>query len=151
MGGPTVPTRHKAGFLRNPTGGLTVPPARSKVAPHLQRRPFPPMDRQHRRDLKHDKFVDELGTLSSRARQNQRLLLVLTAVLVIGSALVYGFFFYRSNPEQKAQDVLALAIETVGSPLQTAGQQTPGAKFKTEGERTAAAEKQFKDVQEKYA
>jgi len=109
------------------------------------------MDRQHRRDLKHDKFVDELGTLSSRARQNQRLLLVLTAVLVIGSALVYGFFFFRSNREQKAQDVLALAIETVGSPLQTAGQQTPGAKFKTEGERTAAAEKQFKDVQEKYA
>ncbi len=108
------------------------------------------MDRQHRRDLKHDKFVDELGTLSSRARQNQRLLLALTAVLVIGSALVYGFFFFRSNREHKAQDALAVAIQTVDSPLQTPGQQTPGAKFKTEAERTAAAEKQFKDVQAKY-
>ena len=112
------------------------------------------MDRQHRRDLKHDKFVDELGTLSSRARQNQRLLMTLTAVLVIGSVLVYGFFFYRSNREQKAQDALSLAIGTIDSPLQTAGQtppqQAPGAKFKTEAERTAAAEKQFKDVQSKY-
>src|SRR5258707_7369337 len=112
------------------------------------------MDRQHRRDLKHDKFVDELGTLSSRARQNQRLLMTLTAVLVIGSVLVYGFFFYRSNREQKAQDALSLAIGTIDSPLQTAGQtppqQAPGAKFKTEAQRTAAAEKQFKDVQSKY-
>jgi TolA-binding protein len=108
------------------------------------------MDRQHRRDLKHDKFVDELGTLSSRARQNQRLLMTLTAALVIGSVLVYGFFFYRSNREQKAQDALALAIGTIDSPLQTAGQQAPGAKFKTEAERTAASEKQFKEVQAKY-
>ena len=113
------------------------------------------MDRQHRRDLKHDKFVDELGTLSSQARQNQRLLLTLTAALVIGSAIVYGIFFYRSNHEQKAQDALALAIETIDSPLQspgqqTSGQQTPGAKFKTEADRTNAAEKQFKDVQAKY-
>jgi TolA-binding protein len=109
------------------------------------------MDRQHRRDLKHDKFVDELGTLSSRARQNQRLLMTLTAVLVLGSVLVYGFFFYRSNREQKAQDALSLAIGTIDSPLQTAGQQAaPGAKFKTEAERTAAAEKEFKDVQTHY-
>ena len=108
------------------------------------------MDRQHRRDLKHDKFVDELGTLSSQARQNQRLLLTLTGALVIGSAIIYGFFFYRSNHEQKAQDALALAIGTIDSPLQSPGQQAPGAKFKTEAERTNAAESQFKDVQTKY-
>src|SRR5437764_202995 len=29
------------------------------------------MDRQHRRELKHDRFVDELGTLSDKARDNQ--------------------------------------------------------------------------------
>ena len=32
------------------------------------------MDRQHRHDLKHDKFVDEIGVLSEKARANQRLL-----------------------------------------------------------------------------
>lgn len=108
------------------------------------------MDRQHRKDLKHDRFVDELGSLSTRARDNQRLLLTLTAALVVGSALVYGFFFYRSNREHTAGSALGQAIETIDSPLQTAGQQTPGAKFKTEAERATAAEKQFKDVQSKY-
>jgi TolA-binding protein len=112
------------------------------------------MDRQHRRELKHDKFVDELGTLSTRARENQRLLMLLTAALVVLSVIGYGIYFYRSDREQKAQDALAKAIETIDSPLQMAT--TPGtppnpaAKFKTEAERGAAAEKQFKDVQTSY-
>jgi TolA-binding protein len=108
------------------------------------------MDRQHRRELKRDKFVDELGTLSSSARKNQRVLLTLTAVFVVLSAIGYGYFFYRSNHEQKAQDALAKAIETIDSPLQTPGQQVPSAKYKTEAERASAAEKQFKDVQATY-
>ena len=73
------------------------------------------MDRQHRRELKHDKFVDELGTLSSRARDNQRLLLALTAGLVVISIIVYGFFFYRSDRERKAQALLGTSIETIDS------------------------------------
>jgi tetratricopeptide (TPR) repeat protein len=109
------------------------------------------MDRQHRRELKHDKFVDELGTLSSRARDNQRLLLTLTVALVVISAIVYGIFFYRSDRERKAQTALATAIDTNDSPLITPGQEIPGAKFKTDAEKTAAAEKQFKDVQAKYS
>jgi TolA-binding protein len=109
------------------------------------------MDRQHRRELKRDKFVDELGTLSSRARENQRLLLALTAVLVIGSVLVYGYFFYRSDRERKAQTALASAIETIDSPLISPGQQVPSAKYKTEAERSTAAEKQFKDVQSTFS
>jgi TolA-binding protein len=111
------------------------------------------MDRQHRRELKRDKFVDELGTLSTKARENQRLLLLLTAALVILSVIGYGFFFYRSNQEQKAQDALAKAIETIDSPLQPAAgaQPVPNAKYKTEAERSAAAEKQFKDVQSGFS
>ncbi len=109
------------------------------------------MDRQHRRELKHDKFVDELGTLSSRARQNQRLLLTLTAILVVASVIVYGIFFYRSDRERKAQSALATAIETIDSPLITPGQQIPSAKYTTDAERSAAAEKQFKGVQSNYS
>lgn len=109
------------------------------------------MDRQHRRELKRDKFVDELGTLSSKARQNQRVLLNLTIALVAISVIVYGIFFYRSDRERKAQAALGAAIETNDTPLITPGQDIPGAKFKTEAERTAAAEKQFKDVQAKFS
>jgi TolA-binding protein len=107
------------------------------------------MDRQQRRDLKHDKFVDEIGSLSTRARENQRALFTIAGAAVIIAVLAYGIYFYRSNREQKAQVALGAAIETMESPLLPApgAQPVPGAKFKTEADRTAAAEKQFKDVE----
>ena len=111
------------------------------------------MDRQHRRELKHDKFVDELGTLSTRARENQRVLIAITAVAVAAALIAYGIFFYRSNREKHAGVALATAISTNDSPLLAppGGQAQPGAKYKTEKERSAAAEKQFKDVVNKYS
>lgn len=111
------------------------------------------MDRQQRRDLKHDKFVDEIGSLSARARENQRLLFTVAGAAVIIAVLAYGIYFYRSNHEEKAQVALGAAIETMESPLLPApgAQPVPGAKFKTEAERTAAAEKQFKDVETSYS
>jgi TolA-binding protein len=113
------------------------------------------MDRQHRHDLKHDKFVDEIGALSARARDNQRLLLTVAGAVILIALLAYGIYFYRSNREDQGQAALATAIQTIDSPL--VGQQQPNqppdpnAKFKTEQERTAAAEKLFKDVQAKYS
>ena len=113
------------------------------------------MDRQHRHDLKRDKFVDEIGALSSKARDNQRLLLLLGAGLLAVAVIVYGFFFYRSNREDKAQEALAVAIETFDAPVgavppeQQATQTGP--RFKTEAEKTAVAEKQFKELQDKYS
>jgi TolA-binding protein len=113
------------------------------------------MDRQHRHDLKHDKFVDEIGALSERARDNQRLLLTVAGAIVLVGLLVWGIYFYRSNKENQAQAALATAIQTIDSPLvgqtQPGQQPDPNAKFKTEQERTAAAEKQFKDVQAKFS
>jgi tetratricopeptide (TPR) repeat protein len=113
------------------------------------------MDRQHRHDLKHDKFVDEIGALSSKARDNQKLLLAVGGGLLAVAVIVYGYFFYRANREDKAQEALAVAIETFDAPV---GDATPeqqavqtGPRFKTEAEKIAAAEKQFKDLQAKYA
>lgn len=108
------------------------------------------MDRQHRRDLKHDKFVDEVGSLTARARENQRFLVAITAGIVAVVLIGYGIYFYRSNHERQAQDALALAIETIDSPLVQEGVPNPQAKFKTDPERTASAEKMFKDVQSKF-
>lgn len=114
------------------------------------------MDRQHRHDLKHDKFVDEIGVLSGKARDNQRILLFLASGLIALAAIVYGVFFYLGNKEDNAQEALAVAIETFDAPVgdPPAGQPAPpqtGPRFKTEAEKTAAAEKQFKDVQSKYS
>jgi len=111
------------------------------------------MRREHRRELKRDRFVDEIGTLSGRARENQRFLLGVTIAVVALIAIGYGAYFYRSNREQKAQTALSAAMETIDSPLLPApgGQPTPGAKYKTEAERNAAADKQFKDLKAKYS
>ncbi len=109
------------------------------------------MDRQHRRELKHDKFVDEIGVLSTRAKENQRILYALGAVAVAVALLAYGFFFYRSNRERKAQDFLASAMEAMESPLVVPNQPNPQARFKTDVERTTAAEKQFKELKTKYS
>jgi len=110
------------------------------------------MDREHRRELKHDKFVDEIGALSQRAKANQRLLAMIGGAAVLIALLVYGFFFYRGNRETKAQDALANAIETADASI---GEQQPqgatGPHFKTEAERETAAERQFKDVQAKFS
>jgi TolA-binding protein len=113
------------------------------------------MDRQHRHDLKHDKFVDEIGVLSGKARDNQRLLLLLAGGLIALAAIVYGIFFYLAEREENAQEMLAVAITTFDAPVgdvppdQQATQTGP--RFKTEPEKTAAAEKQFKEVQAKYS
>ena len=113
------------------------------------------MDRQHRHDLKHDKFVDEIGVLSSKARDNQRLLLLIAGSLIAIAAIVYGIFFWRANRESDAQMALATAIETFDAPVgdvppeQQATQTGP--RFKTEPEKVAASEKLFKDVRANYS
>lgn len=110
------------------------------------------MDREHRHELKHDKFVDEIGALSVRAKANQRLLLILAGAVVAVAALVYGFFFWRGNRESQAQQALAAAIETNEATVsETKPATVTGPWFKTEAERTAAAEKMFADVQKQHS
>jgi tetratricopeptide (TPR) repeat protein len=109
------------------------------------------MDRQHRRDLKRDKFVDEVGSWTTRAKENQRLLIGITAVVVVLAVIGYGIYFYGSNREQKAQDALGTAITAIDSPLVQPGSPNPDAKYTTEAQRTAAAETMFRDVQKNYS
>lgn len=110
------------------------------------------MDRQHRHDLKHDKFVDEIGALSVRARDNQRLLLTIGGAVVAIAVIAFGIYFYRANREDQAQQALATAIETAEATIgETKPEGSTGPHFKTDAERTAAAEKAFKDIRARYS
>jgi TolA-binding protein len=109
------------------------------------------MDRQTRRDLKHDKFVDEVGALGEMVRSNARNLALAGAGALVLMAIIGGYFYYRSNREQSAQTRLGEAIATMDSPLKVDNQQIPNARFKTDAERSAAAEQQFKAVNHDYA
>lgn len=109
------------------------------------------MDRQQRHDLKHDRFVDEIGALSVRARANQRLLLAIAGAVLGIAVIAFGIYFYRANREKQAQQSLAAAIETAEASVgETQPQGATGPHFKTEAERTAAAERLFKDLQAKH-
>lgn len=109
------------------------------------------MDRQHRKELKRDKFVDEVGSLTTRAKENQRLLVTITAAVVVLAVIGYAIYFYGSNREQKAQAALGTAITAIDSPLIQPGTPNPDAKYKTEQERTSAAEAMFHGVQKDYS
>jgi len=110
------------------------------------------MDREHRRELKHDKFVDEIGALSVRARDNQRLLYMILGAVIAIALLGYGIYFYRSNRESQAQQALASAIDTADATIsETKPQNVTGQWFKTEAERNTASEKLFRDVQQNYS
>jgi TolA-binding protein len=108
------------------------------------------MDRQHRRELKHDKFVDEVGHLTDSARANQRMLYSIGAAAIAIAIAVYGFYFYRGSQETKAQAALAKAIETIESPLIVEASPNKDARFKTDVEKNAVAEKEFKAIQSSY-
>ncbi|MEO8381042.1 MAG: tetratricopeptide repeat protein [Acidobacteriota bacterium] len=109
------------------------------------------MDREHRHDLKHDKFVDEIGALSQRARANQRQLLGIAGGVIAIAIIAFGIYFYRGNREKTAQQALAVAIETSAATIaDKPPANSTGPFFKTEPERTAAADRLFKDVQAKY-
>lgn len=110
------------------------------------------MDRQHRHDLKHDKFVDEIGALSVRARANQRLLLTIAGAVVAIAVIGFGIYFYRANREENAQQALAAAIEVNEASIgDTKPEGSTGPHFKTEAERNTAAEKAFNDVRANYS
>ena len=109
------------------------------------------MHRDHRRELKRDKFVDEMGSLTSRARENQRFLVAVTIGVVALALIGYGIYFYRSTRERKAQDALADAIQTIDSPLVDPAAPNPDAKFRTEQERDTRAAAMFQDIEKKYS
>jgi outer membrane protein assembly factor BamD (BamD/ComL family) len=111
------------------------------------------MDRKHRHELKHDRFVDEIGALSGRARENQRLLIAIAAGVVGLAVLIYGIYFYRSNREVKAQQALSVAIETYDADVVAEPQEqtaVSGLTFKTDQERIAAAEPKFNEVRTRF-
>lgn len=109
------------------------------------------MDRQHRKELKHDKFVEEVGTWTTSVRENQRRLIGISVAVVLIAAIAYGVYYYRANRENQAQGALGAAIDTIDSPLIQPANPNPDAKFKTSEERDARAETMFLDVQKKFA
>lgn len=104
-----------------------------------------------RHKIKHDKFVDEVGSAYSYAKQHARPVMWglagLLALIVGGTALVV----FQRGQGQKAQKRLAEAIVILQAPLESqAGPTATGPKYKTEQEKQAKAQPILEEVAAKY-
>lgn len=108
-------------------------------------------DRLNRKDLKHDKFVEDVGSAYTFARANRSQLLgALLGVLAL-ALLTAGFIAYRARQENRAQSRLAEGIELMNAPVtETRSPEMKGPVFKTEDEKIAKSEPVFNDVVTKF-
>lgn len=106
------------------------------------------MDRKTRHDIKHDKFLDEIGNAYEVVNTHRRTLTMAVAGLAVIVAIAFAFSLYRGSQEEKAQVLLADALQTMSAPV------GPGATgdeaYETEAERAAAAKTKFQGVVEEY-
>lgn len=105
-----------------------------------------------RRDIKHDKFIDEMNEAYSFASRNRRNLVLAVAAMAVLLAVVAGVALYRKGEQKKAQAELAEAIAIVDAPsADTPGTAATDAKYKTEAEKFARAEPMFARIGDKYS
>jgi TolA-binding protein len=108
-------------------------------------------ERLVRKDIKHDRFVEEVEHAYDSMRKNsQRLVMLVVAVIVVLAAIA-GFYAWQRKQERAAQQLLAEGIDVMGRQVVTdpAAPADPKS-FKTEQEKLAKAEPIFKQVTDKY-
>lgn len=110
-------------------------------------------DRLSRKEIKHDKFVEEMETAYGVARKNARLILgAVIGVLVLIGVLV-GIILWLGSQEKKAQLRLAEAIEILESPVSEPGMPEPpgGRAYPSEESKVEAAEPILREVIDSYS
>jgi tetratricopeptide (TPR) repeat protein len=109
------------------------------------------MDRITRQKIKHDKFVDDVGSAYSYVRSHRApVVWGITGAAAIG-LLLTGFIIYRHSEESRAQKRLAEAISILDAPLESqVDASAPGPKYKTEQEKLAKAQPILQEVETKY-
>lgn len=109
-------------------------------------------DRFSRKQIKHDKFVEEMESAYVVARKNKPIVFgTIGAVLVLIAALV-GWSFWASSQEARAQERLAEAIEIMDAPLAEPGETPPETgTYRTEEEKVAKAEPILREIATEYS
>lgn len=135
----------------------TLPLCRCLAAPsgvrvgRLQEGPSRMSDRISRKEIKHDKFVDEMATAYQVARKNVPVLLGVAIGALVLVALLIGGWFYMARQESAGQARLAEAIMILEAPLTQPGQPAgPGGSYATEEAKIAAAEPILREVSTEF-
>jgi len=104
-----------------------------------------------RRQLKEDKFIDTAqGAAEWTASHREPLIYGAIAVIVIVLATV-GFLSWRNKQNDSANIALGASMRVFNEPVRPAGAPASPDTFASVAERAKAAQKQFKDVADKYS
>jgi predicted negative regulator of RcsB-dependent stress response len=108
------------------------------------------VDRAHRHDLKHDKFVEQVGHTVEFAAEHKQTFVRWGAIGAVVLVLGLGWLFYSRSQATARQDALRHAIR-----VQEAGVGPTGSEFlvtyPTEAEKAAAVQKTWTELVNKYS
>lgn len=108
------------------------------------------MDRVTRKDLKTDKFAEEVGLTVTFFEEHQKDVIRYGGIGVAVALLIIGIFVYRNHERGTRQEDLAQAIRIQETPVATvavSGQQT----FPTQDAKDQASLRAFADLQSKHS
>jgi predicted negative regulator of RcsB-dependent stress response len=108
------------------------------------------MDRAHRRELKHDKFVEQVGHSVEYAAEHKEQFLKYGAVALVVLLGLAGWYFYSNYQKGVRQQALREAMRLQGA--QIGPQQNEFvASFTTQDDKDKAVDKAFNDIANKYS
>lgn len=108
------------------------------------------MDRAHRRELKHDKFVEQVGHSVEYAAEHKTQLVRYGAAALALLVVALGWYFYSNRQAAARQQALREAMRVQEAQIGAAGSEFV-VSFPTQAEKDAAVIKAFTDVSMKYA
>ena len=107
------------------------------------------MDRITRSKLKTDRFAVEVEHSVEYVAEHKKQVMLYSAVGVAVALLIAGIWYYRDGQHTKRQEELAQAMEIMQAPVGAGA--VPGVLYyTTEALKSAAAEKAFKAIYDKY-
>ena len=108
------------------------------------------MDRITRSKLKTDRFAVEVEHSVEYFSEHRKQVAQYTAIAVVVALIAGGILYYRDRQHSARQEELARAMEVVQAPV--SANAPPGQVFfTTEALKSAAAEKAFKPIYDKYS
>lgn len=112
------------------------------------------MKRTERHQLKQDEFVSSLGRFTDWAMENQKNIVNVTLVVLGAALLLGGLYIYRGRQAERAQALLADALEQFHGVIRSEAGAAPDANtpvFDTAEDRYRAALEAFTGVAEEFS
>ena len=108
------------------------------------------MDKAHRRDLKHDKFADQVGHGIEYAADHRSQVIKWGSIGLAAVVVVFGAYFYFDQQSANRAKDLTAAMRVQDAQIGPANATEFLLTFPTQPEKTAAAIKAFTSVMDKY-